>query len=193
MRTEGRRASGQEPQVQTEGRLYPWILVRAWFIFPKSWFFKCKYNRIIESFYYHSKDKQDSVILFIASLILYFLMHLFMMTRSLLDTSLFQKDQNFSCLLLLLILKWKFFASVRSARKLKYQNYLPCKSKTLNNGNSSWECSEPRSDNECKVELIFDESKNILNQSGEHSHSSNLDQVQEEIIHSHIKRNARTS
>ena len=52
---------------------------------------------------------------------------------------------------------------------------------------------KPRSDNECKVELIFDESKNILNQSGEHSHSSNLDQVQEEIIHSHIKRNARTS
>ena len=193
MRTERRRASGQEPQVQTEGRLYPWILVRAWFIFPKSWFFKCKYNRIMESFYYHSKDKQDSVILFIASLILYFLMYLFMMTRSLLDTSLFQKDQNFSCLLLLLILKWKFFASVRRARKLKYQNYLPCKNKTLNNGNSSWECSEPRSDNECKVELIFDESKNILNQSGEHSHSSNLDQVQEEIIHSRIKRNARTS
>ena len=53
---------------------------------------------------------------------------------------------------------------------------------------------KPRSDNECKVELIFDESKNILNQSGEHSHSSNFKSLLVvEIIHSRMKRNVRTS
>ena len=35
-----------------------------------------------------------------------------------------------------------------------------------------------RSGKECKLELVFDESKNILNQSGEHSHPPNPAQVQ---------------
>ena len=44
-----------------------------------------------------------------------------------------------------------------------------------------------RSGNECKVELVFDESKNILNQSGDHFHPQNPDQVQAEITRSRIK------
>ena len=102
---------------------------------------------------------------------------------------MFQLDQNALCQLLLLVLSWEFFTSVRTARKLKYQHYVYCESKTLNNGNFYRECSEQRSGNEWNVELVFDESKNILNQSGEHSHPPNPNQVQAEIIHSHIKWN----
>ena len=106
---------------------------------------------------------------------------------------MFQLDQNALCQLLLLVLSWEFFTSVRTARKLKYQHYVYCESKTLNNGNFYRECSEQRSGNEWNVELVFDESKNILNQSGEHSHPPNPNQVQVEIIHSRIKWNFKTS
>ena len=74
-----------------------------------------------------------------------------------------------------------------SSRRLKYQNYLYCKSKTLNNENSLWGCSEQKSGNECKVEIVFDESKNIMNQSGAYPPSPNPDQAQAEIIRSRIK------
>jgi hypothetical protein len=87
-----------------------------------------------------------------------------------------------------------FFTSIRGSRKLKYQEFIYCKNKTLTNGNTYWECSERRSGNRCRSKLTIDrEGENIVVQPGQHSHAPDPGRNNAEILRSTMKREARTS
>ena len=103
------------------------------------------------------------------------------------------KQFIFKCAHVKIRLIMEFFRSVKGARKLKYGEYVYCKNKSFENGNTYWECSERRSGQGCRVKLLLDEGENLLKQSGEHTHAPNPDRVKAEIIRSNMKREARIS
>ena len=70
-------------------------------------------------------------------------------------------------------------------------SYLYYKNKSLNNGNSYWECKEWRSGNGCKIKIVLDEQENFSHQFGQHTHAPNPEAVSALKLLSKMKRDAR--
>ena len=63
-------------------------------------------------------------------------------------------------------------------------------SKTLESGNTYWECDKRRIGSGCNAKVVLDQQDNFLRQSAEHTHAPDLEKVLVEKSRSTIKRAA---
>ena len=63
-------------------------------------------------------------------------------------------------------------------------------SKTLESGNTYWECDKRRIGSGCNAKVVLDQQDNFLRQSAEHTHTPDLEKVLVEKSRSTIKRAA---
>ena len=74
---------------------------------------------------------------------------------------------------------WKieFLTTSKRGRKLIRNNFMYHLNKTLENGNTYWECDKRRSGSGCKANVVLDQQNNFLRQSGEHTHAPDQEKV----------------
>ena len=89
--------------------------------------------------------------------------------------------------------KMEFLTTSKGGIQLLRESFIYYKNKTLNNGNTYWECKERRSGNGCNVKIVLVDDNNFLNQSGEHTHAPNPDGVAAQRLRADMKREARES
>ncbi|XP_066915446.1 uncharacterized protein [Clytia hemisphaerica] len=85
----------------------------------------------------------------------------------------------------------EFIQTEQNSRKLLYHGHLYVKNKTMNNGNTFWECEQRRSGNGSNVKVLFDPGDNFIRISGDHTHAPNSERAQDLNIRAQIRREAR--
>ena len=85
----------------------------------------------------------------------------------------------------------EFIQTERNSRNLLYHGHLYVKNKTLNNGNTFWECEQRRSGNGCSVKVLLDPGDNFIRISGDHTHAPNPERAEDLNIRTQIRREAR--
>ena len=88
------------------------------------------------------------------------------------------------------MVKMEFITTSKGGRKLIRNNFMYHLNKTLENGNTYWECDKRRRGSGCKAEVVLDQENIFLRQSGEHAHAPDPEKVLVEKSISAIKRAA---
>ena len=86
--------------------------------------------------------------------------------------------------------KMEFNLTSKGRRKLIRNNFMYHLNKTLENGNTYWECDKRRRGSGCKAKVVLDQQNNFLWQSDEHTHVLGPEKVAVEKSRSGIKRAA---
>ena len=82
----------------------------------------------------------------------------------------------------------EFITSSNGGRKLVIEGYIYCKSKSLTNGSSCWECEKRRSKNGCNARVTLYENEEIIKGSSEHKHPPKPGNIAVGKIRSNMRR-----